>query len=71
MIQPTKPMNLEVLTSFIDATLLYISEAIPREHERWGTLANHTDDVANMKTFISERIVWITNNMGRIPLFKC
>ena len=64
MIQPTKPMNLEVLTSFIDATLLYISEAIPREHERWGTLANHTDDVANMKTFIAERIVWITNNIG-------
>jgi hypothetical protein len=69
MIQPTKPMNLEVLTSFIDATLLYISEAIPREHERWGTLANHTDDVANMKTFISERIVWITNNIG--PYSNC
>ena len=69
MIQPTKPMNLEVLTSFIDNTLLYIGEAIPREHERWGTLANHTDDVANMKTFISERIVWITNNIG--PYSNC
>ncbi len=69
MIQPNKPMNLEVLTSFIDNTLLYIGEAIPREHERWGTLSNHTDDVANIKTFIAERIVWITNNIG--PYSNC
>jgi spore coat protein CotH len=69
MIQPNKPMNLEVLTSFIDNTLLYIGEAIPREHERWSTLANHTADIANIKTFIAERIVWITNNIG--PYSNC
>lgn len=69
VIQPTQPMNLEVLTSFIDNTLLYINEAIPREHERWGTLDNHTADVANIKTFIAERIIWIINNIG--PYSNC
>lgn len=69
VIQPNKPLNLEVLTSFIDNTLSYISEAIPRENERWGTLANHSTDVNNIKTFIAERMNWITNNIG--PFDTC
>lgn len=69
LIQPSKPLNLEVLTSFIDNTLSYISEAIPRENEKWGTLENHTTDVVNIKAFIAERISWITNNIG--PFSNC
>lgn len=69
LIQPSKPFNLDVLSSFIDNTLSYISEAIPRENERWGTLENHAIDVVKIKAFLAERITWITNNIG--PYANC
>ena len=61
---PGQPLNQDVLIAYIDNTLSYISEAIPREQERWGTLADHTVDIARIKTFIVARTAWITNNIG-------
>ena len=66
---PGQPLNQDVLIAYIDNTLSYISEAIPREQERWGTLADHTVDIARIKTFIVARTAWITNNIG--PYTKC
>lgn len=64
MIAPGQPMNVDVLNTFIDNTLAYISEAIPREHEKWGTLTDHETDVTRIKTFIAQRISWISSNIG-------
>jgi hypothetical protein len=66
---PGQPMNETVLTNYIDNTLNYISEAIPREQEKWGTLTNHDQDVTTIKTFITNRIAWMTNNVG--PYTAC
>ena len=61
---PGQPLNQDVLIAYIDDAMNYISEAIPREQERWGTLADHTVDIARIKTFIVARTAWITNNIG-------
>lgn len=66
---PNQPMNLTVLTNLIDTTLNYISEAIPRENQKWGTLTDHVSEVSAIKTFISNRITWINNNIG--PYANC
>jgi hypothetical protein len=31
-----QPLNKDVLIAYLDNALNYISEAIPRENERWG-----------------------------------
>ncbi|SDX50515.1 CotH kinase family protein [Flavobacterium degerlachei] len=64
VIAPGQPLNKELLIAYIDKTLSYISEAIPRENKRWETLADHTADVDRIKTFIAERSTWISNNIG-------
>lgn len=61
---PGQPLNVDVLITYMDNALSYISEAIPREQERWGTLTDHTTDVNKIRTFIADRSTWITNNIG-------
>lgn len=61
---PGQPLNVDVLITYMDNALSYISEAIPREQERWGTLTDHTTDVNKIRTFIADRSIWITNNIG-------
>jgi hypothetical protein len=64
LISPGKPLNVNVLYSFIDKAIINIGEAIIRENKRWGTINNHISEIANIKTFIKERNSWITNNIG-------
>lgn len=59
-----KPLNKDVLITYMDNALTYISEAIPREQQRWGTLNDHDVDVNRIRTFIVDRTTWITNNIG-------
>jgi hypothetical protein len=59
-----QPLNYSAIASLIDQTVALISEALVREDERWGTVGNHTQNIADMKTFLQERIAWITNNVG-------
>ncbi|WP_167400522.1 CotH kinase family protein [Flavobacterium psychrolimnae] len=61
---PGKPLNKDVLITYMDNALSYISEAIPREQQRWGTLNDHDVDVNRIRTFIVDRTTWITNNIG-------
>ncbi|RKS90371.1 putative secreted protein (Por secretion system target) [Flavobacterium limicola] len=61
---PGKPLNKDVLITYMDNALSYISEAIPREQQRWGTLDDHDVDVNRIRTFIIDRTTWITNNIG-------
>ena len=43
----------------MDNVLNYISEAVPQENERQGTLKNHVVDINRIKTFIEERFTWM------------
>ncbi|WP_433764543.1 CotH kinase family protein [Flavobacterium ginsenosidimutans] len=62
--QPGQPLNYNSLSTYIDQTLAYISEAKTKENEKWGTIPNDALEISNLKTFLSNRINWITNQLG-------
>jgi hypothetical protein len=62
--QGGQPMNSSSLSTFIDATVVYISEARVREHQKWGTIPNHPLEILNLKSFITQRISWINSHIG-------
>lgn len=64
LIQPGKPFNQSEIYSFIDTVGALIQEAITREHQKWGTIPNYNLEIQNMKSWISNRINWITSNIG-------
>jgi CotH kinase protein/Lamin Tail Domain/Secretion system C-terminal sorting domain len=58
--QPGQPMNEVVLNTFIDNTMIYISEALARQQTRWGaTTPNQAADLANMRSWLTQRIAWM------------
>ncbi|WP_291145147.1 CotH kinase family protein [Flavobacterium sp. UBA7680] len=59
-----KPLNYNSLTQFIDETVNYISEAKARENQKWGTIPNDALEISNLKSFLSNRISWITGQLG-------
>ncbi len=64
LIQPGQPFNLETIKSFLDLTADTISEAAERENDRWGTVGNLSTQISGIKTFLEERIAWMTANIG-------
>lgn len=64
LIAPGQPLNYNSVTAFIDQTVTLISEAAIREDERWGTVSNHAAEITNLKTFIQQRLTWVTANLG-------
>ena len=62
--QAGNPMNVTVLNTFIDNTITLISEAIVREDQRWNTIPDNATEIDNLKLFISDRILWMTANLG-------
>ena len=62
--RPGQPLNYQSVETAIDQIVDVISEAAIRENVRWGTIGNHADQIAAMKTFLQQRISWITNNIG-------
>ncbi len=67
--QPSQPLNYTVLTQYIDQTVSLIAEAKVREEQRWTT-TNYppvqfpTTEINNLKTWLSNRISWMTTNLG-------
>ncbi|MCX6329787.1 MAG: CotH kinase family protein [Bacteroidia bacterium] len=64
LIQPGQPLNLSSLETFIDQTVATISEAVVRENALWGNVGDHAQRIAEIKTWLSARISWITTNLG-------
>lgn len=62
--QSGQPMNATSINTFIDQTVALIAEAKVREQQRWNTVPNHALEISNMKTWISNRINWMNNNIG-------
>ena len=62
--QAGQPMNAAFLNTFIDNTITLISEAMVRENQKWGTIPNNSLEIATLKTFISNRISWMNNQLG-------
>ncbi len=64
LIQPGQPMNSNYLNAYIDATVALISEAAVRENQKWNTVPNLQQEISNIKSFIANRITWMTSNLG-------
>ena len=69
--QPGQPLNEVSLNALIDETAVLVSEASVREYARWGNqysnfqlVANLTTQTNGIKSFITERITWMTTNLG-------
>lgn len=59
-----EPLNYNYISNLIDTTTLLISEALIREDQRWNTIDDFPSEIANMKSWIQQRITWMTNNLG-------
>ena len=64
LILPGQPFNYNSLTQFIDETVALISEAKVREEQKWATIPNQAAEISNLKTWLSNRISWMTSNLG-------
>ena len=64
LIQPDQPLNISGIESFIDQSVINISEAVMRENQRWGTVSNHANEILKIKTFLQQRITWMTSGLG-------
>jgi hypothetical protein len=64
LIQPGQPLNPIVLNTYIDQTVAYISEGVTRDNAKWGNTGNLQQGIDAIKTFLSYRIPWITDNLG-------
>ena len=63
LIMPGQPLNYDVLCNRIDEIHEWILEGIGRDNQRWNKMTNHVREVQLMKTWISNRIDWISQNV--------
>jgi hypothetical protein len=64
LIEPGQPLNINRLNDFIDSTVVLISEAIARENTKWNNVRDFQKRITQIKTWISQRIPWITSNLS-------
>lgn len=64
LIQPGQPLNYDSLVQYIDQIVASISEAKVREHQKWATVPNQVAEINNLKIWLSNRISWMTSNLG-------
>ena len=64
LIQPGQPLNYETVCARIDEFDALIGEAVGRDNQRWHQMNNHTSEIQSMKTWINQRINWLTQNIG-------
>lgn len=62
--RPGAPLNYNTISNLMDTTAALISEAMVRDNQRWNTIENFSSEIANMKSWIQERITWMSNNLG-------
>ncbi|NDP26684.1 MAG: T9SS type A sorting domain-containing protein [Flavobacterium sp.] len=62
--QTGQPLNYNSIVQFIDQSVALISEAKAREQQKWSTVPNQTTEISNLKVWLSNRISWMTTNLG-------
>ncbi len=66
---PGQPLDSVIISQFIDQTVELISEAAERDKIRWNGYNDLYYETGRIKTFVKERIKWITINIG--PYSEC
>ena len=61
---PGAPLNYNTISNLMDSTAALISEAVVRDNQRWNTIEDFSSEIVNMKSWIQERITWMSNNLG-------
>lgn len=61
---PGQPLSYAVIAGQIDEIVTLINEATVRENQRWGTIGNHANNIAEMKTWLQERITWLNAQLN-------
>ena len=64
LIQPGQPLNYDVVCARLDEINEWILEAVGRDNQRWHQMNNHASEIQSMKTWIGQRIDWLTQNIG-------
>ena len=64
LIDEGQPLNYAVVTARIDALDTLLTEGIERDNQRWHKMTNHASYVSQMKTWIQQRINWLTQHIG-------
>jgi hypothetical protein len=62
--QNNQPLNQSLIDSYIDSNVLFLKEAINREHQKWWTIPDNASEISNLKAWVAERTAWISNNVG-------
>jgi CotH kinase protein/Lamin Tail Domain len=62
--RPGQPLDLALISARIDAIVLEISEATAREERRWRTVGNHAAHVSQMKTWLQNRLAWLSARLN-------
>ena len=57
-------LNENKIHKLIDETVANISDAVNRQEQVWNMDINFEGRIANMKTFVSQRIQWITDQLN-------
>lgn len=57
-------LNHFTISEKIDQLTTLISEAKIRENQRWGTIPDHSGEIAKMKEWLQTRINWLNTNLG-------
>ena len=64
LIDEGQPLNYTEVNARIDALDSLLTESIGRDNQRWHKMTNHASYVNQMKTWIQQRINWLTQNIG-------
>ena len=62
--QPGEPLNFDVVCARMDEINEWILEGVGRDNQRWHKMNNHAGELQSMKTWISQRINWMNQNIG-------
>jgi len=63
LIAENQPLNYSVIVNKIDRISEHISEAAARENYRWGNSGNRMAEVANMKEWLKQRMIWMGSKL--------
>ena len=65
---PGMPLALDEIYSFIDETKILITEAVERQESINGTSGVFDQEILDMKSWISDRMNWISNQLTDVSL---
>lgn len=66
LIQPRAPLSVKSVHELIDSAANIFGDALIREEQTWGSVTKFNQEIANMKTWATSRIEWMSKELGVI-----